>query len=48
MIHIPADVLQPSTTYRVQVRAKVLDGEGAYNSVAQPYTLVLTVPKVVP
>ena len=45
MIHIPADVLQPSTTYRVQVRAKVLDGEGAYNSVAQPYALVLTVPK---
>ncbi len=45
MIHIPADALEPLTTYRVLVRAKVLDGEGSLNSVDQPYALVLTVPK---
>ncbi len=45
MIHIPADALEPLTTYRVLVRAKVLDGEGNLDDVAQPYALVLTVPK---
>ena len=44
MIHIPADALEPSTTYRVLVRSKILDGYGSTINVNQPFSLVLTAP----